>query len=290
MYSFSKPKYEYYPYSQHDIPPSHDYQEQQNQLNYLRHYPQAVTTPDYYHKPAEHTHTRTSVEIQPSHSYEIKQTEHGYKTIYHGHDDGSSSAAAAAASVGRDYGHSEVETPSHESVPVIVLRVPGPAKYAAHLQALLQQYLETRAAQYIQSLQEQEARSLQTSQQIDDHSHEHNLHSYGALPSQLPVLPYAQHQAYLPAQMFIQPLQQIQPYYAQVQNPYANAHIAQSIEVADDEHVVATPAPAAYYSHQTLGGTDHHSGEKTNHFHKHLGYSLPHQFYLYSPPPPPSVY
>lgn len=39
---------------------------------------------------------------------------------------------------------------------MIVLRIPGPAKYAAHLQTLLQQYLEVRAAQYIQLLQEQE--------------------------------------------------------------------------------------------------------------------------------------
>lgn len=260
MYTFSKPRYEYYPYSQHDIPPSAEYREQQNQLNYFRHYPQAVTAsnPDYYHKEAPES-PRTSVEIQPSHSYEIKQTEHGYKTIYHGNDDQSSA----------NYGHSEAEAPSAEQVPVIVLRVPGPAKYATHLQALLQQYLETRAAQYIQSLQQEEEAGRAYgggSQQSNDYSQEQNLQDYGALP----VLPYAQHQAYLPAQMFIQPLQQIQPYYAQLQNPYANAHIAQSIEVAED-HVAASPAPLQYYSHQnhhSLGGTDQHTGEKINKFSK----------------------
>lgn len=78
---------------------------------------------------------QTSVEIQPSHSYEIKQTEHGYKTIYHGggNDDHAQEYAAQSG--------------EGEAVPVIVLRVPGPAKYASHLRVLLQQYLEARAAQ-----------------------------------------------------------------------------------------------------------------------------------------------
>lgn len=249
-YTFSKPKYEYYPYSQHDIPPSTEYREDQNQLNYLRHYPQALSSGSSNYYPES---PRTSVEIQPSHSYEIKQTEHGYKTIYHGNGD------HAPSNYG--HGHSEIAAPSAEQVPVIVLRVPGPAKYASHLQTLLQQYLEERAAQYIQSLQEEEARAHQGVQHSEEHSHQPDLSSYGALP----VLPYAQHQAYLPAQMFIQPLQQIQPYYAQLPNPYANAHITQSIEVGDD-HISAEPAPAPapinYYSHQHLGGTDQHTGEK----------------------------
>lgn len=212
-------------------------------MNYLRHYPQAASS-DYYPESP-----RTSVEIQPSHSYEIKQTEHGYKTIYHGNGDHASS----------NYGHSDHAAPSAEQVPVIVLRVPGPAKYASHLQTLLQQYLEERAAQYIQSLQEEEARAHQSVQHSEEHSHEPDLSSYGALP----VLPYAQHQAYLPAQMFIQPLQQIQPFYAQLPNPYANAHIAQSIEIGDDHSGdTQAQAPINYYSHQHLGGTDQHTGEK----------------------------
>lgn len=229
MYSFSKPKYEVYPYSQHDIPPSAEYNQNQHYLHYLRNYPTALvdSDPDYYRKQAQHT--RTSVEIQPSHSYEIKQTEHGYKTIYNGHDEH-----------GAGYGHHE--EPSHEPVPVIVLRVPGPAKYAAHLQTLLQQYLEARAAEYIQSLQEQEAHGVDSSQQI---ASDHNLNGFGDLP----VLPYSQQlgaqHAFVPSQMFIQP---IQPYFAQqLVNPYANAHIAQPVDAGHD-HIVATPAPATYYS------------------------------------------
>lgn len=48
-----------------------------------------------------------------------------------------------------------------QPVPVIVLRIPGPPQYANHLQALLQRYLELRAAQYINELQQQEQQNLQ---------------------------------------------------------------------------------------------------------------------------------
>ena len=40
------------------------------------------------------------------------------------------------------------------------MRIPGPQKYALHLQALLQQYLELRATQYIKALEEQESQGL----------------------------------------------------------------------------------------------------------------------------------
>lgn len=46
---------------------------------------------------------------------------------------------------------------TEDNTPVIVLKIPGPAKYASHLQSLLQQYLELRAAQYIRAFEEQEA-------------------------------------------------------------------------------------------------------------------------------------
>lgn len=236
MFTFSKPRYEVYPYSQHDIPPAHQYhqhhhQQPQNHLNYLRHYPTALVDSDsnYYGKQAQSIHT--SVEVQPSHSYEIKQTEDGYKTIYHG--DGGHA---------QEYGQNDHAAPEAEPVPVIVLRVPGPAKYASHLQALLQQYLEARAAQYLQALQEQEVHGIDNSQQI---GHLPDISAYGALP----VLPYGSHQAYLPAQMYIQQYAQIQPYYGQqaISNPYASAHIAQPIEV-EDESVAAAPTPINYYA------------------------------------------
>lgn len=249
MFTFSKPRYEFYPYSQHDIPPAQQYhhhhqQQSQNHLNYLRHYPTALvgSDSDYYGKHAQSLHT--SVEVQPSHSYEIKQTENGYKTIFHG-DAGQT----------QEYGHNDHVAPAAEPVPVIVLRVPGPAKYASHLQALLQQYLEARASQYLQALQEQEVHGIDSSQQL---SHVPDISAYGALP----VLPYGAHQAYLPAQMYIQPIAQIQPYYSQqtIANPYANAHIAQPIEVEDD-HVAGTPTPINYYSahaeSQPSDDTDH---------------------------------
>lgn len=235
MYTFSKPRYEFYPYSQHDIPPAPEYQHRQHQLHYLRHYPTALvdSDPNYYNKQAH-----TSVEIQPSQSYEIKQTDHGYKTIYHG--------GAHNEHISPGYNtHADISN-GDQHIPVIVLRIPGPAKYAAHLQALLQQYIEVRAAQYLQSLQEQEAHGIDTSQQINhdhDHTHESYLDSYGGIP----VLPYSQQQAFVPShQMYIQPVVQMQPYFAQhsLHNPYANAHIAQTIDAGDDQsHSVEEHSP-----------------------------------------------
>lgn len=226
MYSFSKPKYEIYPYSQHDIPPTSNYQHQQHHLHYLRNYPTALvdSDPNYYQKQNSNGHT--SVEVQPSHSYEIKQTENGYKTIYHGHGNEEQS---------QDYTSQSGEG---DAVPVIVLRIPGGAKYASHLQVLLQQYLEARAAQYIQELQEQEAHGVGAPHQI--HEQEQNINEYG--------LPYGQTAAYVPAQMFIHPLQPIQQYFSQpLQNPYAHAHVAQPIDVETD-HVVDSPTPTSYYT------------------------------------------
>lgn len=251
MYTFSKPRYETYPYSQHDIPPTPEYQQHQHHLHYLRHYPTALvdSDPNYYSQQAHSAHT--SVEIQPSHSYEIKQTEHGYKTIFHGNDEHSPSA----------YSHGNSEAPSSEAVPIIVLRVPGPTKYAAHLQALLQQYVEARAAQYIQAFQQQEAHGIDSSQQIG-HGHVPDISAFGGLP----MLPYGPHQAYLPSQMYFQPINQIQPYFGQhaLSNPYASAHIAQPIEI-DDDQSVANPSPANYYptheQSQTSDESDHHTGK-----------------------------
>jgi hypothetical protein len=76
-----------------------------------------------------------SIEIQPSHSYEIKENiNEGYDTQY--------------------------QQQQYEAVPVIVLKIPGPTKYALHLQALLQQYLELRASHLLQMLQEQDDQGL----------------------------------------------------------------------------------------------------------------------------------
>lgn len=117
-------------------------QQVQQHQQYLRNSAQ-VHQPHYYSQP-QSQNVHTSVEIQPSRSYEIKQTDMGYRTIYTGDEHQSSD---------------EYQQHQQEVVPVIVLRIPGPQKYASHLQALLQQYLEVRAAQYIQALQEQEAQN-----------------------------------------------------------------------------------------------------------------------------------
>lgn len=150
-YYFSKPKFQIYPYSQHDIAPTSQYQQIQQ---YLRHnQPQAlVSSPAESHSYYQNQHT--SVEIQPSRSYEIKETPHGYQTLLDSLEQQDTA----------EY-HHQMPVETQPAVPVIVLRIPGPQKYASHLQALLQQYLEIRAAQYIQVLQEQEAQQLQQQQQ-----------------------------------------------------------------------------------------------------------------------------
>ncbi|XP_058823622.1 probable basic-leucine zipper transcription factor Q [Topomyia yanbarensis] len=116
-YHFSKPKFMLYPYAHHNSPVK-----------------------------ATHTseETVTELEITPSHSYELKPIEEVYQiypTNYHQE---------------QQYYQHQQQQQQHQDSPVIVLKIPGPAKYAQHLQALLQQYLEIRAAQLYKELQEQE--------------------------------------------------------------------------------------------------------------------------------------
>lgn len=110
----------------------------------------------------------TSVEISPSQSFELKPTGHGY-AIYNPDETSSHRQQMQQLSAGYYEQPTAQQSYSQEeeqhSVPVIVLRIPGPHKYAAHLQALLQQYLELRAADYIKALQEQEYRLSQQQQQ-----------------------------------------------------------------------------------------------------------------------------
>lgn len=88
------------------------------------------------------------IEIQQSHSYEIKEQDYANAPQYQ---------QSASVQNYQQQGHEQVY---EDPVPVIVLRIPGPQKYALHLQALLQQYLELRAAQYIKALEEQESQGL----------------------------------------------------------------------------------------------------------------------------------
>lgn len=210
-YYFSKPRYQVYPYSQNDIPAISPYQHQQHHQHYIQSNPRAQ---DYSQRQQLHT----TVEIQRSHGYEIKPEDTEYKTIFEENEYA-------------QQGYQNAGYANHGS-PVIVLRIPGPAKYAHHLQALLQQYLEIRAAQYIQALQEQEARSLSShhsghydEQEVSSyHPQPHNGHTYPA-----PV--------YGPAQY--QPQQQLEQQHEQQheqQQTYSQPEVQQVEEEAASPH------------------------------------------------------
>lgn len=109
----------------------------------------------------------TTVEIAPSHGFEIKQTNNGYETY---------SQQQNAQHYNQNYQPISFQPDQHTTGPVIVLRIPGPQKYATHLQMLLQQYLEIRAAEYIKLLQEQEL--LQQQQQHTPQAHNYDQYSY----------------------------------------------------------------------------------------------------------------
>lgn len=181
-YDYTPPKFMFYPYSQHDIP--------------------ATESPDIYtgYSPAEYESPRettqpqqqvTSVTIEPSYSYELKP-----QTSYESQP---SPVAEQQHVVHPEQPQIDLPQPQpqqHESSapaedaggyqePVIVLRIPGPAKYAAHLQTLLQQYLEIRAAQYLQLLQEAEQRKQQ-----QQHQHQHQQ-QHLQQEEQLAPQPYA---------------------------------------------------------------------------------------------------
>jgi hypothetical protein len=103
----------------------------------------------------------TDIEIQQSHSYEIKGENFNQ---FQPHEN---------AQKHYQQGQAHKQQVYEDPVPVIVLRVPGPAKYAVHLQNLLQQYLEIRAAQFLKVLEEQEhAQHQQSSQQANYHQHQ----------------------------------------------------------------------------------------------------------------------
>ncbi|XP_050068992.1 involucrin-like [Anopheles maculipalpis] len=146
-YHFSKPKYMIYPYSQHDIP--------------------SVRSPHSTHE------TVTDIEITPSHSYELKPIEEVY-TVY---------PTQQYSQEQQQYYHQHHQSAQQskqlyqqeDDTPVIVLKIPGPSKYAAHLQALLQQYLEIRAAQLYKELEEQEYHQQQQYQH-QQHHQQHQQH------------------------------------------------------------------------------------------------------------------
>lgn len=135
QFYFSKPRYEIQPYSQELVAPQrHTYSRPEGQ---------------------------TTVEIQQSQGYEIKEIPEDYSSGYRQN---------YVRFPGQQHGG--LQAPSHEEVPVIVLKVPGPSKYAAHLKTLLQQYLEIRAAEVIRELEQQEHAAQF---QVDQYQHHQQL-------------------------------------------------------------------------------------------------------------------
>ncbi|XP_062140501.1 uncharacterized protein LOC133848821 [Drosophila sulfurigaster albostrigata] len=168
-YDYTPPKFMFYPYSQHDIPAT----ESPDAYAYSpADYEQPETTqPHQAHQ--QQQQQVTSVTIEPSYSYELKpqtsyEAQQPVAVEQHAQPEQPQidlpqpqhEAAAVGGGVGVD------ETAGYQE-PVIVLRIPGPAKYAAHLQTLLQQYLEIRAAQYLQLLQDAEQRKHQQHQAVE---------------------------------------------------------------------------------------------------------------------------
>ncbi|XP_058116954.1 putative uncharacterized protein DDB_G0268364 [Anopheles ziemanni] len=146
-YHFSKPKYMIYPYSQHDIAPV---------------------------RSTHSTETVTDIEITPSHSYELKPIEEVYQ-IYPTQQYSQEQQQQHYYHQQPQSQHQAKQLYQQQDTPVIVLKIPGPSKYAAHLQALLQQYLEVRAAQLYKELEEHE---LQQQQQQLQHQQQHTQQHY----------------------------------------------------------------------------------------------------------------
>lgn len=161
-----------------------------------------------------HREVATDIEIQPSHSYEIKPMEETYHN------------APRTQYIKQMHGYTE------DNTPIIVLKIPGPTKYASHLQALLQQYLELRAAQYIRAFEEQEAH--------------YGGYDYGYAPQK--SAPY-------PAQpiqpVYYQPMVQVAP---NLYSPVPNHHQQQQHQqyhYAPSNYYYNHPSVAPYHTHPT---------------------------------------
>ena len=176
-----------------------------------------------------HRETATDIEIQPSHSFEIKETSNEqYQTQHYNNQQQSQDSY--------NQQKTNQQTEYEDPVPVIVLRIPGPQKYALHLQALLQQYLELRATQYIKALEEQESQGLLM----------HPQH-YASHPQQMEFIPMIQ-QMYNPYYQE-QQQQQYQQYYQQ-QAPEVAYHQQAPAEAYQQQAQAEAYAPEETYHHQ----------------------------------------
>ncbi|XP_017139394.1 alpha-protein kinase 1 [Drosophila miranda] len=202
-YDYTPPKFMFYPYSQHDIPATEaplDTYGSYAPSGFAHPQPQEPEEPQEHQQPPQQQQQQhvTSVTIEPSYSYELKpqttyETQPPHPTQPQEHQ-----PHQAHPSHGLE--QPQIDLPQEEEhadqggyqEPVIVLRIPGPAKYAAHLQTLLQQYLEIRAAQYLSLLQEaeqnQQQHHHQHQQQQQQQQHLDLSQQYGA-PEQGPYHP-----------------------------------------------------------------------------------------------------
>lgn len=121
-----------YPYSQHDIPPVPiSYNGHQGGLQH------------------------TIVDILPSKSFEIRENPVIFTSNHQNYLPQYASGPSGYINYQQEPQHAQIVQP------VIVLKIPGPQKYAAHLQTLLQQYIEIRAAQILKEIEELEIQQNQ---------------------------------------------------------------------------------------------------------------------------------
>lgn len=157
----------------------------------------------------------TDIEIQQSHSYELTEQ------------------ATYQPTGSQSYQQEQVY---EDPVPVIVLRIPGPQKYALHLQALLQQYLEMRAAQYIKVLEDQER-----------HGHLHHPQHY--------VAQQHQHMQYM-SMFSVNPVYQQHGYYQQQQQPQQTYQ--QYYQVDHGNSYPTTAGEQSYYTQAQAAPQEYH--------------------------------
>lgn len=267
-----------YPYSQEDIPPLT--QQQQRILhqkygppNYRPH--EALSSYRNQHYLPQQLHT--SVEISPSHGFEIKQTNNGYETY------------AQQNSQQYNHNYQPISFQSEQQTgPVIVLRIPGPQKYATHLQMLLQQYLEIRAAEYIKLLQEHEGQQQQQQQHAPQ---AHNYQQYSYEPTSHAQQDYQnqyQHQqSYEPSpryQVQVQPAQIVYQKHEETTDdssqPIHYSHDAEQENEHDDHAYDYRPTyrPESHYPQQTEENEQYYHSDE---YHQSAGVEEQHQHYVY---------
>lgn len=195
---------------------------------------QQFTPHDAANEKGAYREKATDIEIQQSHSFELKEQDYPAAHSYQ-----------PSTSSQNQYQQEQVY---EDPVPVIVLRVPGPQKYALHLQALLQQYLEIRAAQYIKALEEQERHGylMHPQHYVAQQHHEHM--QYVQMYAMTPMYRQQQHQHH-------QQQQQQQHYYQQQMHHqpsnngygHSNSYYYDQPVVGHQDHV--SPGEQSYYSH-----------------------------------------